>query len=95
MEFMQLKDMRSSGLEPTSVISQYKWQDGLGYYESTRDVASYFFFDRIAKGNYVFEYDVFAVHQGTFSNGITEFQSMYAPEFSSHSDGIQIEITKP
>ena len=95
MEFMQMKDMRSSGLEPTNVLSQYKWQDGLGYYESTGDEASYFFFDRIAKGNYVFEYDVFAVHQGKFSNGITEFQSMYAPEFSSHSEGIQLEITKP
>jgi len=95
MEFMALKDMRSSGLEPVNVLSQYKWQDGLGYYESTKDLATYFFFDRIPKGNYVFEYDVFAVHQGRFSNGIAEFQSMYAPEFSSHSEGVRLEITKP
>ena len=94
MEFMQMKDMRSSGLEPVNVLSQYKWQDGLGYYKSTKDVATYFYFSRIPKGNYVFEYDVFAAHTGTFSNGITQLQSVYAPEFSSHSDGISLTIVK-
>jgi len=94
MEFIEMKDMRSSGLEPFNVMSQYKWQDGLGYYESTKDVATYFYFSRIPKGNYVFEYDVFAAHTGTFSNGITQLQSVYAPEFSSHSDGISLTIVK-
>jgi len=95
MEFMEMKDMRSSGLEPINVISQYKYQDGLSYYESTKDLATYFYFDRLPKGNFVFEYDVFAVHQGEFSNGITQIQSMYAPEFSSHSNGVKLSVTKP
>ncbi len=94
MEFIEMKDMRSSGLEPMNVLSQYRWQDGLSYYESTKDRASYFYFDFLPKGNWVFEYDVKAAHVGKFSNGITEIQSMYAPEFSSHSKGIQIEVTK-
>ena len=94
MEFMVLKDMRSSGLEPVNVLSQYKWQDGLGYYESTRDVATYFYFERIPKGNFVFEYDVRAAHAGEFSNGIVQLQSMYAPEFSSHSEGVSLRIVK-
>ena len=95
MEYMEMKDMRSSGLEPINVLSRSKYQDGLSYYESTKDVATYFYFDRLPKGNFVFEYDVFAVHQGTFSNGITQIQSMYAPEFSSHSAGTQLSVTKP
>ena len=37
MEFVHLKDMRVAGFEPINVLSQYKWQDGLGYYESTKD----------------------------------------------------------
>lgn len=93
MEFIEMKDMRSSGLEPVNVLSQYKWQDGLGYYESTKDVASYFYFDFLPKGNWVFEYDVKAAHKGSFSNGITQIQSIYAPEFSSHSTGQSLEIT--
>jgi hypothetical protein len=31
---------------------------------------------------------------GEFSNGITTIQSMYAPEFSSHSKGIRVNINE-
>ena len=90
MEFIHMKDMRASGLEPIDVISKYKWKDGLGYYQSTKDAATNFFFDLIPKGVYVFEYDLRVNNSGNFSNGITTIQSMYAPEFSSHSKGIRI-----
>ncbi|WP_428740899.1 alpha-2-macroglobulin family protein [Tenacibaculum sp.] len=92
MEFVHMKDMRASGVEPTNVLSQYKWQDGLGYYESTKDAATNFFFERLPKGVYVFEYDVRVNNSGNFSNGITTIQSMYAPEFSSHSEGKRLLI---
>ncbi len=92
MEFIHMKDMRASGVEPISVLSKYKWQDNLGYYESTKDAATNFFFDRLPKGIYVFEYDVRVNNAGNFSNGITTIQSMYAPEFSSHSKGVRINI---
>lgn len=90
MEFVHLKDMRASGLEPINVLSQYKHQDGLGYYESTKDTATHFFFDYLPKGIYVFEYDLRVTNAGEMSNGITTIQSMYAPEFTSHSEGIRI-----
>jgi len=92
MEFIHMKDMRASGLEPINVISQYKWQDGLGYYESTKDMATHFFFSYLPRGTYVFEYPLRATHVGNFSNGITTIQSMYAPEFSSHSEGIKVSV---
>ena len=92
MEFIHMKDMRASGVEPINVLSSYKWQDNLGYYESTKDAATNFFFDRLPKGIYVFEYDVRVNNAGNFSNGITTIQSMYAPEFSSHSKGIRINV---
>jgi len=92
MEFIHLKDMRASGVEPINVLSTYKWQDNLGYYESTKDAATNFFFDKLPKGVYVFEYDVRANNAGFFSNGISTIQSMYAPEFSSHSEGVRIKV---
>ncbi|NNL79595.1 MAG: alpha-2-macroglobulin, partial [Flavobacteriaceae bacterium] len=92
MEFVHMKDMRASGFEPINVLSSYKWQDGLGYYESTKDASTNFFIDRLPKGVYVFEYDLRANNAGDFSNGITSIQSMYAPEFSSHSEGIRVKI---
>jgi len=92
MEFIHMKDMRASGLEPVNVLSQYKWQDGLGYYESTKDASTNFFFDYLPKGVYVFEYDLRVNNAGNMSNGITTIQSMYAPEFSSHSEGVRISV---
>ena len=92
MQFLHMKDMRASGLEPLNVMSQYKWQDGLGYYESTKDASTNFFFDYMPKGLYVFEYDLRVNNPGHMSNGITTIQSMYAPEFSSHSDGLRIHV---
>ncbi|TLP82369.1 alpha-2-macroglobulin [Maribacter sp. ACAM166] len=92
MEFVHMKDMRAASFEPINVISHYKWQDGLGYYESTKDASTNFFFDYVPKGVYVFEYDVRVNNAGVFSNGITTIQSMYAPEFSSHSEGVRIAV---
>jgi uncharacterized protein YfaS (alpha-2-macroglobulin family) len=92
MDFVHLKDMRASGFEPGNVLSEYKWQDGLGYYQSTKDIATHFFFDNVPKGTYVFEYEVRANNAGHFSNGITILESMYAPEFSSHSAGERVRI---
>ncbi|HEX7904246.1 MAG TPA: alpha-2-macroglobulin family protein [Chitinophagaceae bacterium] len=92
MEYVHMKDMRASALEPVNVLSGYKWQGGLGYYESTKDASTSFFFSYLRKGTYVFEYPLFVTHAGNFSNGITTIQSMYAPEFSSHSEGVRINV---
>lgn len=92
MEYVHMKDMRASSLEPVNVISSYKWQGGLGYYETTKDASTNFFFGNLYKGTYVFEYTLFATHKGNFSNGVTTIQCMYAPEFTSHSEGIRINI---
>ena len=92
MEFIHMKDMRAAGFEPINVLSQYKWQDGLGYYEATKDASTNFFFDYLPKGVYVFEYDLRVNNAGNMSNGITTIQSMYAPEFSSHSEGVRVKV---
>ena len=92
MEFLHMKDMRAAGFEPVNVLSSYKYQDGLGYYESTKDAATNFFFDYLPKGIYVFEYDLRVNNSGDMSNGITTIQSMYAPEFTSHSEGIRVNV---
>ena len=64
MEYVHMKDHRGSGTEPVNVLSQYKYQDGLAYYESTKDMASHFFIDYLPKGTYVFEYPPRVQHRG-------------------------------
>ncbi|MEZ4925907.1 MAG: alpha-2-macroglobulin family protein [Saprospiraceae bacterium] len=92
MEFVHLKDMRAAGFEPVNVLSGYRWQGGLGYYESTRDLATHFFIDYLPRGTYVFEYPLVVSLRGDMSNGITTMQCMYAPEFNSHSKGIRVKV---
>lgn len=92
MEYVHLKDMRASSMEPVNVLSSYKWQDGLGYYESTKDASTNFFISYLPKGTYVFEYPVNITLAGNYSVGIASAQCMYAPEFNSHSEGIRMNV---
>jgi len=92
MEYVHLKDMRGSGLEPVDVLSYYQYQDGLRYYQSTKDIATHFFIDYLPKGTYVFEYDLRVQLRGKYQNGVAEIQCMYAPEFNSHSASQWLEV---
>ena len=94
MEFIHLKDMRAAALEPTETLSGYEYQAGLGYYKSIRDASVNYFFDHLPKGTFVLEYNLVVSQEGVFMNGISSIQSMYAPEFSSHTGGGIIKIGK-
>ena len=92
IEYVHLKDHRGSGTEPVNVLSRYKFQDGLAYYESTKDTASHFFIDYLPKGTYVFEYSVRVQHRGKYPTGFANIQCLYAPEFAAHSESIALEV---
>ncbi len=92
MEFVHLKDMRAAALEPLMVLSGYRYEVGLGFYKSNTDAATHYYFDRINPGTYVLENEFFVTQKGSFSNGISTIQCLYAPEFSSYSDGVSIRI---
>lgn len=92
LEYVHVKDMRAACLEPEQVLSGYKWQDGLGYYATTRDASTDLFFSRLPRGTHVFEYSLLAGQTGNFSNGVTTIECMYAPEFAYHSEGIRVNV---
>jgi uncharacterized protein YfaS (alpha-2-macroglobulin family) len=92
MEYIHMKDMRAAAFEPVDVLSGYRYQGGLGYFESIKDASINFYFDYLRKGTYVFEYPLNVTQKGEFSNGITTIQCLYAPEFSAHSQGMRVTI---
>jgi uncharacterized protein YfaS (alpha-2-macroglobulin family) len=94
MEYIHMKDQRGSGMEPVNVISRYKYQDGLAYYEATKDTATHFYIDYLPKGTYVFEYELRVQHQGVYQSGMAEIQCMYAPEFNSHSQSFVLKVSE-
>ena len=92
LEFVHLKDMRAAAFEPAEQLSGVKWQGGVLYYQTSKDASSNFYFDVLPRGTYVFEYGVFVARAGDYSNGITTIQCMYAPEFTSHTAGIRVNV---
>ncbi len=92
MEYVHLKDSRASGFEPITVLSGYKYRNGLGYYEAPRDASTDFFIGSLPIGTHVFEYDLRVVQPGNFSAGVATIQCFYAPEFSAHSSGTRVNV---
>jgi hypothetical protein len=94
LEFVALKDLRAACFEPVEQRSGYVWREGTGYYQTTKDASTQFFFNYLPKGTYVFEYELWVNNSGSFTSGIASVQCQYAPEFVSHTGGERIEIGK-
>jgi len=92
LEYVHLKDHRGSGTEPVDVLSQYRFREGLAYYQSTRDAASHFFIDYLRQGTYVFEYSTRVQLRGQYQTGMATIQCLYAPEFGGHSESLAIKV---
>ncbi|MGI4865258.1 MAG: alpha-2-macroglobulin family protein [Janthinobacterium lividum] len=92
LEYVHLKDQRAAGLEPINQLSGYRYQNGLGYYESPRDAATNFFLSEVPRGTHVFEYRLRASQAGNFSGGLSQVQCLYAPEFGANSAGQRLQI---
>ncbi len=87
MDFVQVKDERAACMEPVDVLSGYRWNRNMGYYQETKDASTSFYMDMLRKGTHVLEYEVYITSSGRYSQGIATAQSVYAPEFVDHGVG--------
>ncbi len=92
MDYIHLKDMRATALEPLETISGYSYDGGLWFFKNITDVSTEFFIRTLQKGTYVIEYPMKVTQKGSFSNGIATIQSYYAPEFAAHSEGVRLRV---
>lgn len=92
LEFVHIKDGRAAGTEPQDVLSQYQWQNGIGYYQSTKDVSTNFFIDAMNKGTYQLSYILKVEQAGVFNSGLATVQCMYAPEFIANSKAMILTV---
>lgn len=93
LEFVALKDLRASCFEPVHQLSGCEWKEGVGYYQTTKDASTQFFFSYLPKGTYVFEYELWANNSGEFSSGVASVQCQYAPEFVSYTGSEKVNVT--
>jgi VanZ family protein len=92
MGYVHMKDQRGSGTEPVDVLSSFRYQDGLSYYQSTLDTATHFFMDYLPQGTYVFEYSTRIQQKGLYQTGMANIECLYAPEFNSHSQSFELDV---
>lgn len=92
MDFVQIKDDRAACMEPLQAVSGFRWGNGLGYYQATKDASTQFFIDQMRKGTYVIEYQVYVNRTGEYQAGIAIVQSAYAPEFGGHTRGYRVMV---
>ncbi len=89
-DFVQVVDKRAACLEPVNTTSGYS----CGYYIATKDNATCYYFDQLAKGKHVIETEYYVDREGSYQQGTCTAQCAYAPEFSGRTKGAILNINK-
>ena len=94
MDFVQITDSRAACMEPVEQLSGYRWQEGIGYYWIPKDAATQFFMDRMRKGVYTIDYEVYLDRIGTYVGGMATVGSVYAPEYGDRTGGLTVTVSE-
>ncbi|MGH2643576.1 MAG: alpha-2-macroglobulin family protein, partial [Chitinophagaceae bacterium] len=92
LDYVHLKDIRASCMEPLQTLSGYQFQNGTGYYFTVTDAAVNYYFPHLNKGTYIFTYPVYITHSGNYTGGLSTIECLYAPQFRAHSEGVTLNI---
>ena len=92
MEYLELIDGRPSCLEPLSTRAGWRWNDGLSYYIVVNNTDTRCYIDRLEKGKYYLEYEVYLTNPGRFTAPPVLMQCLYAPEFRSASPTSSLSV---
>ena len=96
VEYVQVKDSRAAAFQPASTASgiRYNMADDLRYYVAPGVASTSFYIDRLPKGRFLIEYDMYAERGGTYTCGTASISSMYAPEFGAHTVSQEITVAE-
>jgi uncharacterized protein YfaS (alpha-2-macroglobulin family) len=94
MQYVHLKNFNAACLDPVNQFSGMMRQNGLTYYQDTKNAASNLFFDYLPKGTHILEYPMWVTQGGVYQAGIAKIQCLYAPEFTAHSGSQTIKVEK-
>ena len=67
LEYIELKDPRCAAFEPVSTKSGWRWNSGLSYYIAVTNTAQTLYIDRLEKGSYIVEYDMYVNNANSVS----------------------------
>lgn len=94
IDYLAITDSRAACFEPVEQKPAPLWSDGICFYRENRDSQTNIFVNRLPKGTFVVEYEMWVNNSGIFASGIATAQSQYAPEITAHSAGNQVTISR-
>lgn len=83
MDYVNVTDRRSADMEPVDQHSGLRWHNLL-YYMSIKDASTSFHIEKMPKGRYTIEYDVYITLDGSYLMGIPVIESEYCDEFKAN-----------
>jgi len=90
-DFVRISDPKPAAFEADALLSGWKY-DNLARYEEVRDNATNFYMDKLPAGTYELNYTLRPTTQGVYGVGAAVMQSMFAPQYSAHSNGFEITV---
>ncbi len=93
MDYIAIKHRRFSGGEPTEQLSQYSWYP-ISHYSANYADHQAIFIEHLSRGTHQLQYEFYVEQTGTLSSGISEIQSVYAPEFVNNTGNTVFTIGK-
>ncbi len=92
-EYVHIKEPRGAGFEETTLTSGWRW-DKLSAYEEPRDSLFNFFVDWLPHGEFELHHSLRPTTPGTYRIGSAVLQSMYSPDVTAYSAGMELEVVK-
>ncbi len=92
MDYVAIIDERAACFEPVEQLPRPIYTEGIYFYRENRDAETNIFVNRLPKGVYILNYELYANNTGAYASGIASIQSQYAPALSAHSAGSVITV---
>ncbi|MGZ3425012.1 MAG: alpha-2-macroglobulin family protein, partial [Polyangia bacterium] len=92
-EYVHVKEPRGAGFEETTLTSGWRW-DKLSSYQEPRDSLFNFFVDWLPHGEFELRHSLRPTTVGKYRIGSAVLQSMYSPDVTAYSAGMELEVTR-
>lgn len=87
-DFVQVVDKRAACMESVQQLSGYR----RGYYVSSKDCTTNYYFDMLPKGKHEIETEYYIDREGTYQTGTCTVQCAYAPEYYGRAKGAELGV---
>lgn len=92
LDYVTIVDNRGACLQPVDQLSQTLYSERICFFRENRDDVTNIFVDRLPRGTYLLDIEMYVTSSGRFASGIATIQSQLTPSITAHSAGSAIDV---